>query len=70
MDASGALPDPTPPGWELYDLKKDPQELNNVYHDPAYTKVVKQLKTKLLELKKALGDEDKKYPEMAMTGDC
>ena len=69
LDASGALPDPTPPGWELYDLKKDPQELNNVYHDPAYTKVVKQLKTELLELKKALGDEDKKYPEMAMIGD-
>ena len=24
----------TPPGWELYDLIKDPRELNNVYDDP------------------------------------
>ena len=26
----------TPPAWELYDLTKDPHELNNVYDDPSY----------------------------------
>ena len=35
----------TPPGWELYDLVKDPDELNNVYDDPAYAAVRDRLKT-------------------------
>ena len=29
--------------WELYDLKEDPHELNNVYSDPAYAEVKKQM---------------------------
>lgn len=33
--------------WELYDLKKDPQNLNNVYQDPAYAGIIKDLKLKL-----------------------
>ncbi|WP_394747949.1 sulfatase family protein [Spongiimicrobium salis] len=37
--------------WELYDRKKDPQEMNNVYNDPAYAQVVSELKTKLAELR-------------------
>ncbi len=28
--------------WELYDLQKDPEELNNVYNDPAYADVKKR----------------------------
>ena len=44
--------------WELYDLKKDPREMNNVYTDPAYAKTVKQLKTELDSLRKELKDED------------
>jgi len=55
---------PTTPEWELFDLKKDPAEMNNVYHDPAYAQVVKQLKAQLLDLKKDLGDTDDQYPEM------
>lgn len=54
----------TNPGWELYDLKKDPQELSNVYNEPAYSKVVKELKMELLRLKEELGDTDDKYPEL------
>ena len=38
--------------WELYDLKKDPNELNNVYDNPAYAKVVKKLKAELKQLRK------------------
>ena len=29
--------------WELYDLKEDPHELNNVYSDPAYAEVRTQM---------------------------
>jgi arylsulfatase A-like enzyme len=44
--------------WELYDLHKDPHELNNVYDNPAYAEVVKQLKAELLRLRKQYGDSD------------
>jgi arylsulfatase A-like enzyme len=37
--------------WELYDLKKDPREMKNVYHDPAYADVVKELKAELQRLR-------------------
>lgn len=56
--------DPTEPEWELFDLKKDPQEMNNVYSDPAYADVVKKLKAELLRLKKKFGDTDERYPEL------
>jgi arylsulfatase A-like enzyme len=42
--------------WELYDLQKDPNELRNVYENPAYAKVRKQLHAELL--KQAKGVED------------
>ncbi len=45
--------------WELYDLEKDPQEVNNVYTDPAYTKQIKELKAALARLKKQYKDNDK-----------
>jgi arylsulfatase A-like enzyme len=44
--------------WELYDLPKDPHELNNVYNNPAYADIVKQLKTELRLLQKQYGDSD------------
>ncbi len=45
--------------WELYDLKKDPQEMNNVYDDPKYQTIVKTLKKELKRLQKELGDDPK-----------
>jgi len=39
------------PQLELYDLEKDPYELNNVVHDPAYKQIVAQLQA-LLQLEK------------------
>ena len=45
--------------WELYDLKKDPLEMKNIYADPARAGVVKKLKTELLRLKKELMDDDR-----------
>lgn len=64
LDARGAQKPPSKPGWELYDLEKDPRELKNVYGDRAYAGVVKELKVELLRLKKELGDTDDKYPEL------
>jgi len=42
--------------WELYDLEKDPNELNNVYDDAAYADVVKQLKAQLEQLRNQYKD--------------
>ena len=33
--------------WEMYDLNADPQEMNNVYDDPAYASIREQLHEKL-----------------------
>lgn len=37
--------------WELYDLKKDPREMKNVYDDPKYAMVVADLKKELERLR-------------------
>ncbi|MCH2177517.1 MAG: sulfatase [Mariniblastus sp.] len=55
---------PSTAGWELYDLKKDPQEMNNVYGDPAYASVTRRLKQRLAELKQENGDTDQSYPKL------
>ena len=50
--------------WELYDRLNDPNEMNNVYNDPAYADVVKDLKVKLTDLRIKYKDSeelDKKY---------
>lgn len=38
--------------WELYDLEKDPREMNSVYADPEYAQVVTDLKAELKRLQK------------------
>lgn len=52
--------------WELYDRKNDPHELRNVYDDPAYSTVVKELKEKLQNLRLKYNDSeenDRKFIE-------
>ncbi len=44
--------------WELFDLKKDPRELKNVYADPTQADTVKRLKADLARLRKELDDRD------------
>ncbi len=44
--------------WELYDRKKDPQEVNNVFEDPEYTSVVDEMKQKLREVREKYQDSD------------
>ncbi len=44
--------------WELYDLEKDPHELRNVYDEPAYAPVRKELQVELKRLMDYYGDSD------------
>ncbi|WP_297087746.1 sulfatase [uncultured Draconibacterium sp.] len=44
--------------WEMYDLETDPSEMKNIYNDPAYAQVQKDLHTKLQELRSYYGDSD------------
>jgi arylsulfatase A-like enzyme len=53
---TGALPPPAATGWELYDLQQDPNELNNLYADPAAQTTVHKLKGRIKELQRQYGD--------------
>jgi len=57
LGQAGAIDEPTAPAWELFDLDKDPRELNNVYGDPAYADVVGRLKAELHRLQTKLKDQ-------------
>ena len=50
------------PGWEFYDLAKDPLELKNVYGLPEYMEVIDSLKQEMMSWKQQLGDTDEAYP--------
>lgn len=54
----------TPPAWEFYDLKKDPEELHNRYNDPAYKDIIAGLKVQLKQLRQDLNETDAKYPKI------
>jgi len=51
--------------WEMYDLTRDPSELNNLYSDPAQAGVVARLKTELKRLRVELDDRDQ-FAEIAL----
>ncbi len=53
----------TPAGWELYDMVNDPQETQNIYHNPKHAKLVASLKQWLVKLRKKVGDDGSHYPE-------
>ena len=42
--------------WELYDLQADPEEVHNLYGDPAHAALVAALKVRLRELRREFGD--------------
>ncbi|MFD2969076.1 sulfatase family protein [Sphingobacterium bambusae] len=44
--------------WELYDLEKDPNELRNVYDDPAYATVKKNMIQQLKKVRKKYKDSE------------
>ncbi|MDB4752535.1 sulfatase [Winogradskyella sp.] len=43
--------------WELYDLNSDPNEMNNLYGNPKYKKLIKELKKKLKVLQVEYKDD-------------
>lgn len=42
--------------WVLFDLKKDPWEMNNLVHDPAHKELAQQLEERLVKLMQESGD--------------
>jgi hypothetical protein len=44
--------------WELYDLQKDPHEMNSVYSNPEYAVEVQRLKEQLGLLRQHYGVEE------------
>ena len=57
LGQEGTIDETYEPEWELFDLKKDPYELNSVYHDPAYAETVQALTAALHRLQDEFGDE-------------
>jgi len=45
--------------WELYDLKEDPDEMQNIYSAPENKALIEQLKSQLLKLQKTYKDTDR-----------
>ena len=41
--------------WELFDLKKDPTEIHNVYGDIHYKEIQNDLNEQLIQLRKKIG---------------
>lgn len=56
LGMKGANDPATAPDWELFDMKNDPREMKNLYHDPAYAGTVKKLKAELDRLQREAGD--------------
>jgi arylsulfatase A-like enzyme len=52
--------------WEMFDLQKDPNELTNIYDNPAYFQIQKELAKELKRQQKETGDtgtlEDYRIP--------
>lgn len=49
--------------WELYDLKQDPKELNNLIDDPQYDSIETQLRTKLKALQTQYKVTEKEFEQ-------
>ena len=49
--------------WELYDLKKDPSEMHNIYGQPGTEKITKRMMKELARLQVVYDDPIReKYP--------
>lgn len=62
--APGAHREPTQPYWELYDLDRDPHEMNNVFADPEYAQLRRDMIDLLKKKKREVGDTDDAFPEV------
>lgn len=57
LGMKGAKDKDTEPEWELFDREKDPKMMRNVYHEPGYQTVVRELTAELERLRRELKDE-------------
>lgn len=51
-----AFMQPSKPAEELYDLRKDPDEIHNLAHNPAHASVLKEMQEALREWRESVGD--------------
>jgi arylsulfatase A-like enzyme len=58
LGASGSIDRDTPQEWELFDMVRDPHEMQNVYGEKKYAGVVKRLQAELVRLRRQYGDND------------
>ena len=42
----------------MYDLEKDPSEMNNIYDDPAYAELKEMMHKRYDEMREKYGDSD------------
>jgi len=56
LGMKGAEPPDTQPDWELFDIRNDPREMHNLYHDPKYAGVVRKLTAELAQRQNEVGD--------------
>ncbi|MEM1228044.1 MAG: sulfatase [Planctomycetota bacterium] len=54
--------------WELYDLRNDPSEMNNVVDRPEYRQRLLSLKSELIELGQQVGDDPEDVGDYPRTG--
>ena len=54
----------TPAAWEFYDLVRDPSEMHNRYHDPAYREKIATMKADLAKMYQEIDDGDKDLPRL------
>ncbi|MEK7751021.1 MAG: sulfatase, partial [Acidobacteriota bacterium] len=57
LSMKGAQEPATEPDWELFDMKRDPREMKNLYRDPAHAGTVKKLQAELDRLQQEAGDQ-------------
>jgi len=54
--------------YELYDLESDPDEMNNLYGNPKYEDLTRQLRSRLEELRRETNDHYVYVPTKLATG--
>lgn len=64
LDMTGSSDQTTTPAWEFHDLQADPHEDINMYNDPKYADIIKEMKQELLKLREAYNDTDADRPKM------
>lgn len=52
----------TPAAWEFYDLEKDPTEMKNEYANPAYKRIITDMKADMKRTREQLNETDERYP--------